>query len=192
MGMICWVKFKLNAASQLLLPLYTLCILVALFAGSAHSADLQLGIDAHENGDYATALREWKPLAEQGDVEAQNNMGVSYSKGHGVVKDHEIAFKWYYLAAQQDYAIAQNSLAVKYVEGLGVPKNYTIAHMWWNIAASQGNANGERNRDKVENRMTAAQIEDAKALAKDWMEKHRKRRNFMRLCLPLWFSCRCY
>ena len=29
--------------------------------------DLQKGYDAFEAGDYATALQEWRPLAEQGD-----------------------------------------------------------------------------------------------------------------------------
>ena len=33
-------------------------------------ADFQAGLDASDLGDYATALREWQPLAEQGDVQA--------------------------------------------------------------------------------------------------------------------------
>jgi len=34
---------------------------------SAH-ADYQAGVDAYDQGDYATALKEWQPLAEQGDA----------------------------------------------------------------------------------------------------------------------------
>ena len=30
------------------------------------SADFQKGLTAYKSGDFATALREWKPLAEQG------------------------------------------------------------------------------------------------------------------------------
>ncbi len=51
-----------------LLPI--LCLTVAVLLGSAGvswSADLQKGLDAANRGDYATALREWKPLAEQGN-----------------------------------------------------------------------------------------------------------------------------
>ena len=36
----------------------------------------QKGLTAYRSGDYATALRDWTPLAEQGYVLAQNNMGL--------------------------------------------------------------------------------------------------------------------
>ena len=39
------------------------------------SADLQKGLTAYKSGDYATALREWRPLAEQGDEIAQTSVG---------------------------------------------------------------------------------------------------------------------
>ena len=47
-------------------------------------ADLQKGLDAAQKGDFATALKEWKPLAEQGNARAQNNLGLMYVKGQGV------------------------------------------------------------------------------------------------------------
>jgi hypothetical protein len=46
----------------------TICLAVALLLGSAGvswSQDFQKGVAAYESGDYATALREWKPLAKQ-------------------------------------------------------------------------------------------------------------------------------
>ena len=57
--------------------------------------DLQKGYDAFEAGDYATALQEWRPLAEQGDADAQYFLGVMYEKGNGVPKDYAEAVKWY-------------------------------------------------------------------------------------------------
>ena len=57
----------------LILPVLLLTLLVG---NSAFSADFQKGLDAAESGDYATALREWTPLAEQGDANAQYNLGV--------------------------------------------------------------------------------------------------------------------
>ena len=47
-------------------------------------ADLKAGVDAHTRGDYATALREWRLLAEQGDASAQYNLGLMYANGWGV------------------------------------------------------------------------------------------------------------
>src|SRR5271166_1968954 len=50
-------------------------------------ADLAAGKQALQNGDYATALKEFLPLAEQGDAEAQCNLGFMYATGHGVPQD---------------------------------------------------------------------------------------------------------
>ena len=43
--------------------------------GALLAAGFQAGVAAAQKGDYAAALREWTPLAEQGDAEAQNNLG---------------------------------------------------------------------------------------------------------------------
>ena len=59
----------------------TLCLTLAVLVGSvgkSMSADIQKGWDAHKRGDYATALREWKPLAKQGNVDAQNGLGCLF------------------------------------------------------------------------------------------------------------------
>ncbi len=50
----------------------------------AASADLKAGLDAYKRGDYATALREFRPLAEQGDARTQHNLGQMYMDGEGV------------------------------------------------------------------------------------------------------------
>jgi hypothetical protein len=53
--------------------LTTLCLTIAVLLGSvgvSFSADFQKGLTAYDSGDYATALREWTPLAEQGDAGA--------------------------------------------------------------------------------------------------------------------------
>ena len=59
----------------LILPVLLLTLLVGT---PASSADFQKGLDAYDRGDYATALREWTPLAEQGHAWAQYNLGVMY------------------------------------------------------------------------------------------------------------------
>ena len=60
-----------------------------------------------KRGDYQAALREWRPLAEQGDADAQARLGLMYDRGFGVAKNHTEAVKWYTCAAEQGKADAQ-------------------------------------------------------------------------------------
>ena len=80
-----------------------LCIpaLLLLGAAEAGSADFQKGVEAYDAGDYAAALREFRPLAEQGRAEAQYNLGLMYDLGEGVAQDYAQAHMWYNLAAAQ-------------------------------------------------------------------------------------------
>jgi TPR repeat protein len=103
-------------------------------------ADFQAGMDATIRGDYATALREWRPLAEQGDALAQYNLGVLYRKGRGVPQDDVQARQWYAKAAAQGQAKAQFNLGTLYFNGEGVPKDYPQALRWFRLAADQGEA----------------------------------------------------
>ncbi len=61
--------------------------------------DLQKGLTAYKSGDYATTLREWKPLAEQGNTLAQAGVGWMYQKGKGVPQDYVRAHMWYNIAS---------------------------------------------------------------------------------------------
>ena len=62
-------------------------ILLLLFSATCWGADFQKGIDAYMRGDYATALKEMTPLAEQGNARAQHNLGWMYGNGEGVPQD---------------------------------------------------------------------------------------------------------
>jgi TPR repeat protein len=103
-------------------------------------ADFQAGMDANNREDYSTALREWQPLAEQGDALAQYNLGVLYRKGRGVPQDDVQARQWYEKAAVQGQAKAQFNLGTLYFNGSGVPKDYQQALRWFRLAADQGEA----------------------------------------------------
>ncbi len=70
-------------------------------------AGLKEGAAAQKRGDYATALRELRPLAEQGNAKAQYNLGVMYDKGRGVPQDYAKAVGWWRKAAEQGDAKAQ-------------------------------------------------------------------------------------
>ena len=114
-------------------------------AGESWSADFQKGVAAYKSGDYATALREWTPLAKQGDADAQFNLGQMYDKGQGVPQDYKTAVKWWKLSAEQGDASAQHSLGVMYDKGKGVPKDYKTAVKWYKLAAEQGFASAQGN-----------------------------------------------
>ena len=126
----------------------TICLTIAVLLGSvgvSESADFQKGLNAARNGDFATALREWKPLAEQGHAVAQYNLGVMFEKGLGVLKDYKTAVKWWKLAAEQGSADAQYNLGQMYRKGLGVLKDYKTAVKWYRLAAEQGIADAQGN-----------------------------------------------
>ena len=142
-------------------------------AGMSAGADFQKGAAA-QRGDYATALREWKPLAEQGYAAAQFNLGQIYGFGHGVPKDDKEAVKWYRLAAEQGNASAQNNLGAMYFRGSGVRKDNVFAHMWLNIAASSWVKGAAKNRSIVEKRMTPLQLKKAYNLALECVRKKYK------------------
>ena len=103
------------------------------------------GSAAYKLGDYATALREWRPLAAQGDAKAQNNLGVMYGNGHGVTQDYVQAVKWYWKAAMQGHAVAQNNLGFMYRRGLGMTQDYAEAAKWYRKAANRGYALAQYN-----------------------------------------------
>jgi len=126
----------------------TLCLTIAVLLGSAGmswSADYQKGLTAYESGDYATALREWTPLAKQGGAIAQTLLGTMYDEGQGVPQDNKTAVKWYRLAAKQGVSSAQFSLGLMYANGDGVPQDYNTAVKWYRLSAEQGNADAQGN-----------------------------------------------
>jgi tetratricopeptide (TPR) repeat protein len=127
----------------------TICLSIAVLLGSvgvSESADFQKGYAAYKSDDFATALQEFKPLAEQGHATAQYNLGEMYRKGQGVLQDDKTAVEWYTLAAEQGNTDAQFNLGVAYATGQGVTQDKVYAQIW-NIAASSG------NKDEVKSKM---------------------------------------
>ena len=126
-----------------------LALIVALCAGftlgltaPAGAGSIE-GAAAYLRGDYATALREYRPLAKQGNAEAQFFLGVMYEQGQGVPQDYAKAVKWHRMAAEQGYADAQHTLGVMYEYGEGVRQDYAEAVGWYRKAAAQGYAEAQ-------------------------------------------------
>jgi TPR repeat protein len=104
--------------------IFAALLLVLSFNAPLAAGPWEDGSAAADRGDYATALRLWHPLADQGHADAQSNLGVMYDNGHGVPQNYAEAMKWYRLAANQGSANAQFNLGVMYANGHGVPQNY--------------------------------------------------------------------
>ncbi len=103
------------------------------------------GVEAAGRGDYTTALKFWRPLAEQGHAVAQSHLGYMYENGKGVQQDNAEAAKWYRKAARQGVAEAQFKLGLMYDTGESVPQDYVEAVKWYRMAAEQGDATAQNN-----------------------------------------------
>ncbi len=108
-------------------------------------AGFEDGLNAYNSGNFSHALFEWRLLADQGDVRAQNNLGVMYANGHGVKKDNAMAAQWYRKAAEMGDVSAQFNLGVLYSEGKGVMKDERMAAFWYGKAADQGDMSAQYN-----------------------------------------------
>ena len=116
-----------------------------LLAQPVAAGQIEDATAAYDHGDYETAFTLWKPLADQGFVQAQNNLGIMYEDGHGVPQDYAEAVKWYRKAADQGYAPAQSNLGTMYYKGQGVPFDFAEAVTWSRKAAEQGLAEAQLN-----------------------------------------------
>jgi TPR repeat protein len=122
-------------------------LIAALFlaAGPVLAVPLEDGEAAYSRKDYATALRLFRPLAQDGNAKAQRNLGLMYEIGRGVPKDYQQAIVWYRKAADQGDAFAQFNLGLMYHNGDGVPRDYQQAMVWYRKAADQGDTDAQVN-----------------------------------------------
>ena len=125
-------------------------VFLTAFGGITY-ADFNDGWVASEEGDYKTAFNEWKPLADQGDADAQHSLGWMYGNGRGVLKDYKQAVKWYQKAADQGGADAQHNLGVMYAYGKGVLKDLSKAKYWIKKAYENPSANSKTKNLAEEN-----------------------------------------
>ena len=124
-------------------PVALVLSIVCLAAPPAR-ADIKAGENAYHRGDYATALREWQPLAKQGDAVAQYHLGLLYANGQGIPKDDAQARQWYEKAAVQDHVEAQVNLGMLFDYGRGGPQDFKMAVRWYLRSANQGNELAQR------------------------------------------------
>ena len=88
-----------------------LALSLALSAPQVSADAFEDAVSAYQRGDFLTAAKTFRKLAEQGDAAAQYNLGLMYDNGQGVPQDYAEAVKWYRLAAEQGMP-AHNSILV--------------------------------------------------------------------------------
>jgi TPR repeat protein len=121
---------------------------LALLAGTAVPATagpLEDGIKAYNRGDAKTALKLWRPLADQGNADAQVNIGVLHANGEGVPQSYPEAMTWYRKAADQGDVFALNNLGLMYMRGQGVQPSDTTAVTLYTQAAAKNFAPAQFN-----------------------------------------------
>lgn len=89
--------------------------------------------------DYREAIKWWIKAANQGQSDAQFNLGNYYYNGYHIRKDYKKAVYWLEKSALQGHQAAQALLADCYHQGLGVPKDMKKAVFWYKKAIDNGN-----------------------------------------------------
>lgn len=123
-----------------ILHLFAIVIFLNLFACGQESDPKK----AFENGDYEKARLLWLELAEQGDAEAQNYLGIIHYLGLGTSKDYKKANAWYERAAKAGHPDAQRNFADMIHFGRGIKKSNQDAYKWYFAAFQQGNEKAGR------------------------------------------------
>jgi len=127
----------MHSFSHRLSPFVFIVLVGAQFSAAA---DLKSAKRAYELKDYATALKEATPLAEQGNPDAQLLLGRMYLKGDGVLTDPDQAIKWFKASAAQGNSDAQFLLGSMY---LLPQKDVAEGVKWLRLSAEQGNQDAQ-------------------------------------------------
>jgi TPR repeat protein len=118
------------------------------------------------------SLAELRKFADQGDAEAQWQMGVRFHNGEGVPHDDAQAMQWFQRAAERGHVTAQGALGAYYFAARGVPKDLSKAYFWSVIAMAQGDEISKGRLELLASQMTRAQVYAARQQAEVWIHQH--------------------
>lgn len=119
------------------------CICCLLAVGTATAAPIDDAGEAYNKSVYVQAIKLFRPLAAQGNADAQAMLGMMYLKGEGTTRNYPEAVKWLLLSAAQGNASAQNNLGAMHFNGDGVVRNYQEAMRLFRLSAMQGDKYGQ-------------------------------------------------
>ena len=149
-------------------------LLALVAAGAAAAQDFRGGLSSYNLGDYASALAQWRVLAERDDPDSQAALAFLLFKGLGVERNEAQAAYWYGRAAEQGQPEAQLFLGWAFLEGNGVARDYILAHKWCDIAYSSGAADAALYcRDSAAQRLTPEELRQSVRQVTEWFDRHR-------------------
>ena len=114
-----------------------------------------------EDTEFNLATLEAK--AEEGDLEAQYEMGWRHAIGMDVELDDDIAVKWLQRAAAAGHSLAQNNMGARYYSGDGVDQDLKQAYRCFFWAANQGDRKAGKNLDSVTQQLTEEDLDALRA-----------------------------
>ena len=123
--------------------------------------------------DHRNAIYWFTKAAQQGHVHAQYRLGSLYHnfRYEEVPPDSNRAIYWLTKAAEQGLVHAQYLLAHMYEYDDEPPQDYKQAYFWYTKAADQGHFSAKEDRDKMLEKMSQSEIEEAKKFSKELYEK---------------------
>jgi len=121
--------------------------------------------------DMHEAVRWLTVGAENGDVQAQYELGMLYIHGREIAKDAVEATKWFARAARQGQAGAQNAFGYSLGNGIGVQPDLVESYKWLSLALAQKDPQAQVNFPVIEAKLSPAQIADGKQRARDFVPK---------------------
>lgn len=116
--------------------------LVFAMASAAYADDLEDARRAYGAGEFTEASTLLRPLAREGNVEAQYLLGRLYEQGDGVAKDTAEAKRLYNQAAAKGHKLAGERLAIF---GSAQSGEESVALGWYLPAAKQGDTDAQYN-----------------------------------------------
>src|ERR1700739_1367119 len=121
--------------------------------------------------DEQEALKWFRKAAEQGNPDAEAELGVRYQDGEGIEQNYVQAAYWFRKAAEHVPNLGgagqgRNNLGNLYEEGEGVPKDYVQAYMWLFLVGS------DHSIEYLKREMTPSQILRAQSLVNEWIKQH--------------------
>jgi hypothetical protein len=122
--------------------------------------------------DHERAFGMFQSLAERGNPHAQFIVASMYAEGAGTGQSCEQAKYWYEKAAANSFPLAYHNLGIYYFDESCCPRDLIKAYQWCYLSAMEGTEESVAGLDRLAVMMSAAEIDEAMALARQWQAQH--------------------
>ncbi|MDH5553195.1 MAG: sel1 repeat family protein [Nitrosomonas sp.] len=134
-------------------------------------SNIQLAEISADQRTFRTQL--YYKRAQNGDTDAQYQLGLAYLNGDDTIQDFEEAAKWFELAAESNHALAQYQLGLIYKTGLGKKPDLEKSYMWLNISAAAGIDMAAIARSEIIHSLSPEQVIQAQRASREQLQNKR-------------------